>query len=437
MVFQEEENLVYGLKLSSVGPARVTGTDVVHEPAAADLAMKLHYLRGVYFFAGTAVEGLTVPRIKESMFSWCSDYHTTSGRFRRSDSGRPYIKCNDCGVRFIEAKCDRTVDEWLQADRHGSLLRLLVSHQVVGPELFFSPTFLVQVTHFNCGGMSVGLSWAHILSDPFSASDCFNTYGRTLSGLLHPDVPKGPRTLSVPGRLADPPKPAREPVSIKRVGPVGDNWVVDNSCTMEAFTFHLSPDQLARLKSKVGGQSHGEQFPLFESLCAILWQLIAKVRAGNEPSTVTLIRNDPSKREDGLLSNSLKICTVEADFSVAGAYPGEIARALVDRAQDESGLIEEAVERDGGVTDYVVYGANLSFVDLEEVSMYGLRLNGNQPIFASYVIEGVGDEGAVFVLPGPPSSSKDGGNGRAVTIVLPENQLLQLKSELEEQDMLV
>lgn len=282
----------------------------------------------------------------------------------------------------------------------------------------------------------MGLSWAHVLGDPFSASDSINLWGRTLSGLL-PDGPKGPRTLSVPGRLVDLPKPAREPVSIKRVGPVGDNWVVDNNCNMEAFTFHLGPDQLAHLKSKVGGQSHGEKFPLFESLCAILWQLIAKVRAGNEPSTVTLIKNDPNKREDGVLSNSLKICAVEVDFSVANAYPGEIVRALVDRAQDESSLIEKAVEQDGGVADYVVYGANLSFVDLEEVSMYGLLLNGNQPIFASYVIEGIGDEGAVFLLPGPPSSSNDGGRGRTVTMIFPENQLLQLKTELEKQDMLV
>ncbi|KAF8015808.1 hypothetical protein BT93_H1372 [Corymbia citriodora subsp. variegata] len=435
MVVQEPEKLVYGLKLSSVGPAQVTGPDVVLEPAAPDLAMKLHYLRGVYFFLGPAVEGLTIPRIKESMFSWCNDYYPVSGRFRRSDSGRPYIKCNDCGVRFIEARCDRTVDEWLEADGHCSLLGLLVSHQVVGPELFFSPTCLIQVTHFKCGGMSLGLSWAHVLGDPFLASDCFNMLGRTLLGLLC-DGPKGPRALSGPRKLADPPKPAREPTSIKPVGPVGDHWVVDNNCKMEAFTFHLSPDQLALLESKVGGQSHGVKFPPFESICAILWQLIAKARAGDEPSTVTLIKNDPSKRENGILSNSLKICVVKVDFSVADADPGEIARALIDRAEDESGLIKEAVERDGGVADYVVYGANLSFVDWEEVSMYGLRLNGNQPIFASYVIEGVGDEGAVFVLPGPPSSSKDGRGGRAVTVTLQENQLLQLKRELEKQDML-
>ncbi|XP_030467381.1 protein ECERIFERUM 26-like [Syzygium oleosum] len=436
MAVQEEEKLVYGLKLSSVGPGRMTGVDVVHEPAAADLAMKLHYLRGVYFFAGTAVEGLTIPRIKESMFTWCNDYYTTCGRFRRSDSGRPYLKCNDCGVRFIEAKCDRTVDEWIEADGHGSLLGLLVSHQVVGPELFFSPIVLIQVTQFKCGGMSVGLSWAHVLGDPFSASDSFNMWGRTLSGLL-PDGPKGPRTLPGPRRLAGPAKPEREPVSVKRVGPVGDHWEVDSNCSMEEFTFHLGPDQLAHWMSKVGGQSHGGKFPLFESLCAILWQLIAKVRAGNEPSTVTLIKNDPSKREDGILSNSLKICTVEADFSVADADPREIASALIDRAEDESRLIKEAVERDGGVGDYVVYGANLSFVDLEGVSVYGLRLNGNEPIFASYAIEGVGDEGAVFVLPGPPSSSKDGSEGRVVTMTLPEKQLLQLKSELEKQDILV
>ncbi|KAF3666916.1 Global transcription factor group [Capsicum annuum] len=67
----------------------------------------------------------------------------TNGRFRRAESGRPYIKCNDCGARFIEAQCDKTLEEWLEM-KDAPLEKLLASNQVLGPELAFSPPILIQ-----------------------------------------------------------------------------------------------------------------------------------------------------------------------------------------------------------------------------------------------------------------------------------------------------
>ncbi|RXI00554.1 hypothetical protein DVH24_000788 [Malus domestica] len=83
-------------------PARVTGSDVVHNPSGMDLAMKLHYLRGVYFFDSQAAQGLTTNRIKEAMFTWLCVSYQTCGRFRKSESGRPYLKCNDCGAGILK-----------------------------------------------------------------------------------------------------------------------------------------------------------------------------------------------------------------------------------------------------------------------------------------------------------------------------------------------
>lgn len=157
MVLASQENLVYGIKLSSVGPARVTGSDVVHNPSGMDLAMKLHYLRGVYFFDSQAAQGLTTNRIKEAMFTWLCVSYRACGRFRRSESGRPYLKCNDCGVRYLEAQCDKTIDEWLGLD--WSLQKLLASNQIIGPELFFSPVVLFQVNFFISKNIQTLKSW--------------------------------------------------------------------------------------------------------------------------------------------------------------------------------------------------------------------------------------------------------------------------------------
>lgn len=144
---KEESGLIHNIKLSSVGPGRYTGHDVVHEPNDIDLAMKLHYLRGIYYFPSQAFEGLTIKKIKEPLFTWFNHFYMTCGRFRTSEeSGRPIIKCNDCGARFIEAQCDKTLDEWLEMKWDDAAPeKLLVSDKIIGPELGFSPLVFLQV----------------------------------------------------------------------------------------------------------------------------------------------------------------------------------------------------------------------------------------------------------------------------------------------------
>lgn len=144
---KEAGGLIYNIKLSSVGPGKCTGQDVVYEPNDMDLAMKLHYLRGIYYFPSQAFEGLTIRKIKEPLFTWLNYFPITCGRFRRSESGRPSIKCNDCGVRFVEAQCDKSLDEWLET-KDAALEKLLVPDKIIGPELAFSPLVFLQVCSY-------------------------------------------------------------------------------------------------------------------------------------------------------------------------------------------------------------------------------------------------------------------------------------------------
>ncbi|KAJ7013679.1 protein ECERIFERUM 26-like [Populus alba x Populus x berolinensis] len=433
---REDPNLVYDIKLLSAAPGRLTGSDVIHELSGMDLAMKLSYLKGVYFFNSQACQGLTIMQIKGSMFYWLNDYYTVCGRFQRTEAGRPYMKCNDCGVRIVEARCSKTVDEWLET-RDCSLDNLLIYHSPIGPELFFSPSLYMQVTKFKCGGMSLGISWAHIIGDVYSASECLNSWGQFLAGLKS----YGPLKLTKsPTGLAHSRSPSvgtKEPVSLTRVDPVGDLWVTANNCQMETFSFHLSASQVSQLHSRIRGQSGIAKIPFFESLCAIMWQCIAKAKDGLEPKVVTLCKKDPSNPKDGILSNSQIISSVKADSSVVDADLKELATLLVDQTTEENSQIEEAVEKDNGVFDYVVYGAKLTLVDLEETNFYGLEWNGHKPEAVHYSIQGVGDEGAVMVLPWPKDSGTDGNIGRIVVVTLPENEVVKLRFELRKNGLIL
>ncbi|KAB1213589.1 Protein ECERIFERUM 26 [Morella rubra] len=358
MAFSEEDKLVYGNRICSVGPDRLTGSERVHDPSSIDLAMKLHYVKGLYFFSSHAAEGLTPTRLKETMFEWfCHEYYYTSGRLRKSESGRPYLKCNDCGARFIEAQCDQTIDEWLELDKDCSLQRLLVSQQVIGPELSFSPLVLIQVTYFKCGGISLGLRWAHILGDAFSAADFMNKWGKSVAG-LQSNKHNFLKSDTLTERSKDHPKPLpQEPLSVKRVDPVGDHWIIPINSKMAMFSFQVTATQLANLQLEISGPNQIDQIPVFESLCAIIWKSLAK----------------------GAVLNTQIISKVKAgSFSITETDPRKLATLLLNEAVDERSLIEELVEKDHGLSDFVVYRAKLTFVDLEEADFYGLELNGDR-----------------------------------------------------------
>ncbi|KAE9601162.1 hypothetical protein Lal_00023916 [Lupinus albus] len=427
MVFSQEESLVYDVRLSSVGPGRVTGSDVIHNPSGLDLAMKLHYLKIIYFFESEPAQGLTTLKVKESLFYLLNHYFIVCGRFRRSESGRPIIKCNDCGVRFIEAKCKITLDEWL-ATMDWPSYKLLVSQQVIGPELSFSPLVLMQITHFKYGGASMGLSWAHVLGDPLSASDFINTWGQAMVNL----------NLNKPINV---PKPVtklnesifeKDIVCVKRVDPVGDHWILPNNSKMDTFSFKLTNSQINYLQTKIWGQSF-DQTPPFESICAMIWQCIARVKEGFEPNIVTICKTDSNHMANEMIHNNQIIKRVEvgSESSIVDTHLRVLASLLANQGIDERNEIEKLVDKDEGVIDFFVYGANLTFVDFEEINVYELQLMGHKPRFVYWTLQGVGDEGVVLVMPLKNGSINNGNDGKFVTVILPEEQMVKLKIELK------
>lgn len=109
-----------------------------------DLLVKLHYIRPVFFFTSEAVQGLSISDLKKPMFPLLDPYYHVSGRVRRSESGRPFVKCNDAGVRIAESHCDRTLEEWFRENGNGAVEGLVHDH-VLGPDLAFSPLVFVKV----------------------------------------------------------------------------------------------------------------------------------------------------------------------------------------------------------------------------------------------------------------------------------------------------
>lgn len=280
--------------------------------------------------------------------------------------------------------------------------------------------------------MAVGLSWAHVLGDLFSAAEFMNVLGKVLAGNEPARPLNAAQSVSKAQAEESPKQVVDDTLSVKRVVAVEDKWITVNNCKLETFSFHVTPAQLINIQSELTAKNDTKIGP-FESLCAVIWKIIAKIRHSHEPKIVTICQKDATNKEDGILSNSQIVSVVEVDFSIAKASHGELTAMLKNRAIDERKKIEDAMGREKGLADFVLYGANLTFVNFEEANFYGFEYQGTNPVNASCFIDGVDDNGAVLVLPvpAPKNGAKEGDCGRTVTVVLPENEVAELKSELK------
>ncbi|KAK1301151.1 Rosmarinate synthase [Acorus calamus] len=349
-----------------------------------DLVMKLHYLQGVYHFR----EGdLPTERLRDTMFPFLSTFTPAAGRIRRSMMGRPHIKCNDSGF-----------------------------------------------TRFKCGGLAVGLRWPHVLGDAFSAASFINMWGQLLSGKI---LPLKPQHLLQPITKLEKPKKAslnsEKPFSIKQVPPVEDCWIVANENKMETFSFQFTGTKLKHLLSNVSGGSEAYQYSPFEVISAVIWQCLAKVRGGKGPEMITICKTDTSSKRDRILSNHQTLSTIKADFSVAEAKLSMLAELISGELVNESEDVEGHVDDGSGTPDFIVFGTNLTFVDMEGIDFYKMEINGQKPVAINYNINGVGDGGVVLVLHDAEGALEARGDssGRIVTVTLPIEQALHLRNELE------
>ncbi|XP_027331760.1 protein ECERIFERUM 2-like isoform X2 [Abrus precatorius] len=351
-----------------------------------DLLVKLHYIRAVYFFINDAALGLSICDLKEPMFLLLDDLAHLSGRIRVEESGRAFIKCNDAGVRIAESHSDMILEEWF--NQNGYSTEDLVHDHMLGPDLGFSPLVFVKFTWFKCGGLCVGLSWSHVLGDAFSAFNFINKWSQILSGQMPP------KSLLMPNH-----KEAKflhnsnsgNPISVKRAKIVEQHWLATNDTKM-----------------------------------ALLWKYIARIRGGSEPKIVTICTYGTDYRKiDDVPTNGLVLSIVEANVVVGKSDVSDLAKLIAEEKKAENSIVEMLVEEKEGTEDFTVYGANLTFVNLEEAKIYEANLNGQKPIVANCSIHGVGNQGAVLVLPAPEDNK-----GRMITVSLPENELDQLKDKL-------
>ncbi|KAH7862987.1 hypothetical protein Vadar_011875 [Vaccinium darrowii] len=97
------------------------------------------------------------------------------GRLRRGEEAEGVLEIvsNDGGIRLFEVRISKTLAEFLDLEeREEAEAELLYWKDIDEENPQFSPLFYFQVTNFQCGGYSVGISCSLLLADPL-AIICF------------------------------------------------------------------------------------------------------------------------------------------------------------------------------------------------------------------------------------------------------------------------
>ncbi|XP_031251251.1 spermidine hydroxycinnamoyl transferase [Pistacia vera] len=123
----------------------------------------LYYKKVVEDESGWIVAGW----MKESIARALVHQPLLSGRLRRGEDGHAGLELvsNDSGLRLIEAGIPMTLSEFLDKKSRDDEAELVFWKDIDEQNPQFSPLFYVQVTNFECGGYSVGMSCNILLAD--------------------------------------------------------------------------------------------------------------------------------------------------------------------------------------------------------------------------------------------------------------------------------
>ncbi|KAL0323902.1 UNVERIFIED_CONTAM: protein ECERIFERUM 2 [Sesamum calycinum] len=320
--------------------------------------MEHNHLRVVFYYSLQTRRraGELTKKLRESITDMLSAFPVVTGRLLRTSEGDWTIKCNDAGVRMVEARVEGTVDEWLKNVDREKELKLVHWEEMFQRQYFWS-TFYVQITEFEGGGLAVGLSCTHLLSDPTCAAMMIKSWA---------DVTLNAKENSVPASDTK-----QTTIMLKF------NQEMVKSCIAMARTTNAHKCQ--------------PSLTPFEALAALFWTRLSKVRV----------------QGDGIQENDLS--------KAAGFIREAVSKIDRDEVMD---LIEWLEQENWKTYPSCMNGSCLICANLENVNSYSAVFEENSsPLRVSYYIEPSVGAGQILILPSPGG---DGPCSRVVSVTLPE-----------------
>ncbi|KAL8521924.1 hypothetical protein ACS0TY_012177 [Phlomoides rotata] len=376
-----------------------------------DRIMENNHLRLVFYykFQTGRRAGEVTKKLRESISETLSAFPKVIGRLVRTPEGHWTIKCNDAGVRMVEARVASTVEDWLHNVDREKELKL--------------------ITEFEDGGLAVGLSCASLVSDPICATMVIKAWAdMTLRG----EISYPPLFLPLPSKKRGEKRAKNEPYVhlIEHYKSVVEQSGSVSVAKHTSISLHFSQEMVMSCVCMANARDHATSVTPFEALTALFWTRISKVKGtknGLIDMTLCLDMRKVLALEKGFFGNCMVYKSVRAD----GADVNDVSKAAASIKEtvsrihgDEVMELIEWLERKNCVNPACKHGSYLISVNLENVDSCSSVFEENAGLIrASYYVEPGFGAGRILVLPSP---DRDEPYGRVVAVTLPEDEAEKL-----------
>ncbi|XP_072977582.1 hydroxycinnamoyltransferase-like [Typha angustifolia] len=380
-----------------------------------DLVVPRFHTPSVYFYRPTgSPDFFDAAVLKSALARALVPFYPMAGRLARDEDGRIEIDCNGAGVLFVEADSDSTVDDFGDFAPTMKLKQLIPTVDYTD-DISTYPLLVLQVTHFKCGGVSLGVGMQHHVADGFSGLHFINSWSDVAHGLPIAVPPFIDRTLI---RARDPPTPSfphveyHPPPSMQVTTPPSTTTTTTkaSSPSTAVSIFKLSCSHLSLLRKKLPHDS--PRFTTYALLAAHVWRCACLARGlPDDQMTKMYIATDGRQRirpplPEGYFGNVIFTATpiASAREVIGGGAPGKIQVALsrMDEPYLKSALDYLEVQAD---LTALVRGAhtfrcpNLGLTSWARLPIYDADFGWGKPIYMGP--GSIAYEGLAFVLPSP------------------------------------
>ncbi|RZC85035.1 hypothetical protein C5167_047820 [Papaver somniferum] len=356
--------------------------------------------------------------LKEALSKVLVPFYPVAGRLRRDENGRVEIDCNGEGVLFVVAETTSVIDDF------GDFAPTLEFRQLI-PKVEFSgdmssyPLLVLQVTHFKCGGVSLGVGKEHHLADGPSGLHFINSWSDLARGLNLTIPPFIDRTLL---RARDPPTPMfhhveyQPPPPMKTPSDSPNSQPALGSPASVVAIFKFTRDQLNTLKSKSKeGDNVAVNYSSYEMLASHVWRSACRARdiPVDQETKLYIVTNGRSRLRPPLppnyfgnvLFNATPIAVSGDLVSKPLTYAAGRIHDAILRMDDEylrSAVDYLELQRDVKTLArgaHTFRGPNIAITNWVWIGLHDADFGWGRPIFAGP--GGVGCEGLSYVLPSP------------------------------------
>ncbi|KAJ9555426.1 hypothetical protein OSB04_010040 [Centaurea solstitialis] len=314
------------IKPSSPTPSHLR----THNLSLLDQITTNTFIPMVVFYTNTDVKMF---ELKNSLSQTLTKYYPFAGRHAKIAPS--YVDCNDDGVEFVEASIGSTLLDFFKHSQHEDLDQFFPygriwnknrsSHDLQSDGVI---PLAVQVSHFECGGVALALSFSHRIAD-----------GSSLIRFFY-DWAKMTRFGSSEQKQEFPIDPQFIPFQNINLNFDGISLAVSNDCITRSFTFPNS--KINDLKNKVKSMTIESRQPIMNPtrlevltwlLCKCSMAAATKNNSGSsKPSGIGLVANLRSKMMNPLPENAIgnfsfmEILTMDEDEMKAESFVGELKK---------------------------------------------------------------------------------------------------------------